>query len=105
LPLFFFKKSENKWKNIFFIQVFLLYLSKLKNNNMNFLQDYLKFDTIEEGENFLQKALSIRDQMGGALYWNICNDDCKEIYNKVESLKRKEQSKIDSGEKEADDTK
>lgn len=59
---------------------------------MNNLHDFLKFDTVEEGEKFLQKALSIRDQMGGALWWNICNDDCKEIYNKVEGLKRKEQN-------------
>lgn len=27
----------------------------------------------------LQKAVDIRDSMGGALYWNICNDDCCEL--------------------------
>lgn len=36
----------------------------------------IKFETLEEGMGKLEKAVSIRNQMGGALYWNICNDDC-----------------------------
>jgi hypothetical protein len=57
---------------------------------MNNLHHLLEFDTVEEGEQKLQSALNIRDQMGGALYWNICNDDCIEIKMKLEALKRKE---------------
>ena len=59
---------------------------------MNYLHDFLNFTTVEEGEKNLKKALkkaySIRD---GALYWNIANDDCKKIAQKLKDLKRKEQ--------------
>jgi len=55
---------------------------------MNFLQKHLEFDTVEEGEKKLADAIHLRDQMGGALYWNIMNDDCREISAKLEELRR-----------------
>jgi len=58
---------------------------------MNALNKFLEFDTVEEGEKKLQEAYSIRNQMGGELWWNVVNDDCKEIAQKLEDLKRKEQ--------------
>lgn len=41
------------------------------------------FTTIEEGLEKLKKKVNIRDQMGGVMYWNICNDECCEISNKL----------------------
>lgn len=53
---------------------------------MNYLQDNLQFATPEEGIEQLTKAVAIRDQMGGAMYWNIMNDDCCEIATKAAQL-------------------
>lgn len=27
----------------------------------------------------LRKEVALRDKMGGALYWNVVNDDCRKI--------------------------
>ena len=54
---------------------------------MNYLEKFWEFKTIEDGEKNLKEAYNLRDQMGGALYWNILNDDCKEISQKLEDLK------------------
>lgn len=43
----------------------------------------IDFTTQEEGIEKLKKAVSIRNQMGGALYWNICNDDCWKLAYKL----------------------
>lgn len=37
------------------------------------------FETKEQGIEKLKNAVSLRNQMGGALYWNIINDDCVKI--------------------------
>jgi hypothetical protein len=58
---------------------------------MNYMHRLADFDTIEQGEKNLAEATGIRDQMGGNLYWNICNDDCREISMKLEELRRKKQ--------------
>jgi len=60
---------------------------------MNNLDKFAEFTTVEEGENKLKEAYILRDKMGGALYWNIVNDDCKEIAQKLEELKRNEKNK------------
>jgi len=39
--------------------------------------------TVEEGLEKLQKAVNTRDKMGGAMYYNICNDVCCEIANRL----------------------
>lgn len=44
----------------------------------------IKFGSVEEGIEKLKKGISVRDQMGGALYWNVCNDDCLKL---AEALK------------------
>lgn len=44
------------------------------------------FETKEEGLEKLKNAVNVRNQMGGALYWNICNDDCIDIANKLIEL-------------------
>lgn len=54
---------------------------------MNHLNHLLEFTTVEEGEKNLKEAEAIRDSMGGALYWNIVNDDCEEIKQKLFKLK------------------
>ena len=51
---------------------------------MNALTD--DFQTVEEGMAALKKAVSLRDQMGGALYYNILNEDCCAIANKLTRL-------------------
>lgn len=57
---------------------------------MNFMRKLYDFTTIEEGKENLEKALSIRDSMGGDLYWNICNADCEEIGRKLADMESKE---------------
>ena len=34
----------------------------------------------------LKKSINTRNQMGGAMYWNILNDECCEIANKCLEL-------------------
>lgn len=48
---------------------------------MNMLSD--KFETVEEGIQKLKEGVALRNQMGGALYWNILNDDCEKIARKL----------------------
>jgi len=43
----------------------------------------IEFSTLDEGKEKLKRAIGIRNQMGGALYYNICNDDCAELANKL----------------------
>lgn len=50
---------------------------------MNYMQDKLQFETYEEGIENLKKAVEIRNKMGGAMYYNIMNDDCCEIANAI----------------------
>ena len=38
-------------------------------------------ETKEELFEKLKKRVSMRNQMGGALYWNILNDECCQIAN------------------------
>lgn len=41
------------------------------------------FETKEQGLEKLKETVAIRNQMGGALYWNIVNDQCLEIADKL----------------------
>lgn len=50
---------------------------------MEYLHKNLAFDTYEEGIEQLKAAVAIRNKMGGQLYFNILNDDCVEIANKI----------------------
>ena len=53
------------------------------------MSNYINVDNINNKEDLLKKlkeAIGIRNQMGGALYWNILNDDCIEITRKCISL-------------------
>ena len=43
----------------------------------------IEFSTIDEGKEKLKKAISIRNRMGGAMYYNICNDVCAELANNL----------------------
>ena len=42
-----------------------------------------KFETKEEGIEKLKHGVSLRNQMGGSLYWNVVNDDCIRIAGKL----------------------
>lgn len=44
------------------------------------------FNDIETGLQKLKDAVSLRNKMGGALYYNILNDDCNEIADKLRTL-------------------
>jgi hypothetical protein len=57
---------------------------------MNYLHKLYEFTTVEEGEKNLEEARGIRNQMGGQLYYGILSDDCREIEDKLEKLKRKQ---------------
>lgn len=41
------------------------------------------FETKEQGLEKLKEAVALRNKMGGALYWNIVNDDCMKIANRL----------------------
>ena len=45
-----------------------------------------EFTTIEEGFEKLKKAVNTRNQMGGAMYFNICEEDCLKIADKLSSM-------------------
>lgn len=49
-------------------------------------EEYMNFDTVEKGLENLKFVTSTRDQMGGALYWNILNDRCIKIADKLYSM-------------------
>jgi len=44
------------------------------------------FTTIEEGFEKLKSAVSTRDNMGGALYFNVCEENCLKIANRLVSI-------------------
>jgi len=53
------------------------------------MSNYINADDINNKEDLLNKlkeAVGIRNQMGGALYWNILNDDCIEIAQKCRNF-------------------
>lgn len=43
----------------------------------------IDYNTPEEGLEKLKKAVEIRNQMGGAMYWSICEDDCLRLADKL----------------------
>jgi len=45
-----------------------------------------KFDTIEEGIETLKELVKTRNAMGGAMYFNIINDDCCELGRKLTGM-------------------
>lgn len=45
-----------------------------------------EFTTIEEGFEKLKSAVSTRNMMGGAMYYNICEEDCLKIADKLSSV-------------------
>jgi hypothetical protein len=63
---------------------------------MRTLDDALKLESLDELMAELKEHVSLRNQMGGALYWNIINDECCQIANKCQALggDRQEISKI-----------
>ena len=56
---------------------------------MNNFIELLDFDTVIQGQKNLNRAIEIRDMMGGQLYWSIANDDCVEVAEKLHELKIK----------------
>lgn len=45
-----------------------------------------EFTTIEEGFIKLTSAVETRNKMGGAMYFNICGEDCLRIADKLSSM-------------------
>ncbi len=43
----------------------------------------IDFETIEEGIEKLKKAVELRNQMGGALFFNVCEEDCLKLANEL----------------------
>ena len=43
----------------------------------------IEFTTPDEGIEKLKNAVSARNKMGGALYWNICEDSCLRLADKL----------------------
>jgi hypothetical protein len=55
---------------------------------MHYLEKFLDFDTVEEGEKKLAEAVKLQRSMGGWLYSSILAEDCVEIQAKLESLRQ-----------------
>ena len=53
----------------------------MSNKGNMFNLDEIKQMDQEGAINFLKQAVKLRNSMGGALYWNIVNDDCIAIAN------------------------
>lgn len=43
----------------------------------------IEFTDINQGMEKLRKNIAIRDEMGGAMYRQICEDDCLRLANKL----------------------
>lgn len=48
---------------------------------MNFMDD--SFTTVEKGIEELERAVNIRNSMGGAMYYNMLNEDVLRIADKL----------------------
>ena len=55
---------------------------------MTYLTKYYEFDTVEEGEKQLAEAVKVQKSMIGWLYSSILADECGQIYEKLEKLRR-----------------
>ena len=51
---------------------------------MNFMDD--SFTTIEKGIEELKRAVDLRNSMGGAMYYNMLNEDVLRIADKLISM-------------------
>ncbi len=54
---------------------------------MHYLQRFMEFTTVEEGEKCLRDAVNLQRAMVGPLYSQILAQDCEEISNKLEKLR------------------
>ncbi len=43
----------------------------------------IDFKTPEEGIKKLKKAVGTRNKMNGVLYWNLCEEDCLRLADKL----------------------
>jgi len=66
---------------------------------MRTIDEALKLDTKESLLAELKEHVAVRSKMGGALYWNVINDECLKIAEKCLSLgcNRQEVGKIFRG--------
>lgn len=53
---------------------------------MHFMSKQAEFTTKDAGIANLKESVKARDQMGGAMYWTLLNEDCCEIANKIVGL-------------------
>lgn len=60
---------------------------------MNFMHHLQHFTTVEEGEANIEAAKKLRDSMGGAMYYGACDDDVKELEQKLRIFKLKQLQK------------
>lgn len=56
---------------------------------MNYLQQFAKYETIEEGEKKLQEAKDLYHSMGGTWYKEAVYDDLQELHMQLEIRKAK----------------
>lgn len=50
---------------------------------MNIIENLKTEETTEEGIERLKKSVETRNKMGGAMYWNIMNEDVCELANQL----------------------
>jgi hypothetical protein len=60
---------------------------------MNYLHEFTYFDTVEEGEKFLEEAKRLRENMSSPLWKSMVQSDCDEISKKIDVLRKKESIK------------
>jgi hypothetical protein len=64
---------------------------------MHYLQKYLDFETVGEGEKKLAEAVKLQQSMGGWLWSSVLADDCVEIMHKIDRLKREREREEGNG--------
>lgn len=47
-----------------------------------------KFETIDQGMTALTEKKALRDKMGGAMWWNVLNDECLKLADDITALAR-----------------
>ncbi|MCM1220661.1 MAG: hypothetical protein NC548_39850 [Lachnospiraceae bacterium] len=55
----------------------------------------IDFTTVEEGTKELKRMVNLRNSMGGAMYYNMCNEDVLRIADKLLDIGAVKQDLID----------
>ena len=49
-----------------------------------------EFETVDQGIAALTNKKALRDKMGGAMWWNVLNDECLKLADDITALAKKQ---------------